>query len=90
MPLDTRHHRFKPKVSFPEEWRITEERRIELAKYRQDIALRDQQRELAGRLVDGVKQIEQGLAKQEPIRQSQPEMIQAVRGTKGKRVTVRR
>lgn len=90
MPLDTRHHRFKPKVSFPEEWRITEDRRIELIKYRQDIALKDQQRELAGQLVDGIKQIEQGLAKQEPIRASLPDMIMAARGGKQKRVTVRR
>jgi small subunit ribosomal protein S35 len=90
VPLDSRHHRFKPKVSFPEEWRITEERRIELIKYRQGMVMKDQQRELAGQLVDGIKQIEQGLAKQEPIRQSLPEMVQAVRGIKGKRVSVRR
>jgi small subunit ribosomal protein S35 len=90
VPLDTRHHRFKPKVSFPEEWRITEDRQMELVKYRRDIVLKDQQRELADQLIDGIKQIEQGLAKQEPIRASLPDMIMAARGGKQKRVTVKR
>ncbi len=79
-------------MSFPEEWRITEERRIELIKYRQAISLKDQQRELAGQLVDGIQQIEEDLAKQPSTRESLPDMIMAARGSKGKqkKVTVRR
>jgi small subunit ribosomal protein S35 len=63
-----------------------------LIKYRQAITLKDRQRELAGQLVDGIQQIEEGLAKQEPVRESLPEMMMTARGIKGKqrKVTVRR
>jgi small subunit ribosomal protein S35 len=90
--LDTRHHRFKPKVNFPAEWRITKERRTELIKYRQAAALIDQRRELAGQLVDGIQQIEADLAKQVPVKESLPTMMMASRGSKGqqKKVTIRR
>jgi small subunit ribosomal protein S35 len=92
VPLDTRHHYFKPRYEFPEEWKITEQRRVELIQYRQAIAQKDQQLELEGQIIDGIKQIEEGLAKQEPIRESLPEMLLGARrpGTKGKKVSVRR
>ena len=35
---------------------MTKERRIELTKYRHQIATQDQQREIAGQLLDGIKQ----------------------------------
>ena len=89
VPFDTRHHYFKPKLSFPEEWNLTEQRRIELARYRQAIAEKDAQLELSEGLVDGIQQIEEGLAKQQPIRESLPEMLLAGRRP-GKRVGVRR
>ncbi|KAE9377957.1 hypothetical protein N431DRAFT_479089 [Stipitochalara longipes BDJ] len=92
VPFDTRHHHFKSKLSFPQEWNVTEQRRVELVQYRQAIAEKDQQLELAEQLVDGIKQIEEGLAKQQPIRESLPEMLLAARrpGAKGKKVGVRR
>jgi small subunit ribosomal protein S35 len=79
-------------LSFPEEWNMTEKRRIELAQYRQVIAEKDKQLELAEQLVDGIVQIEEGLAKQEPIRESLPEMLLGAKrlGLKGKKVSVRR
>ena len=92
MPLDTRHHRFKPQYNFPEEWKITEQRRIELIGYRQALAKRSQKVELSGQLVDGVKQIEEGLAKQERMKEPLADMLLAAQrpGVKGKRVSVRR
>ena len=89
MPFDIRHHHFKPKLSFPEEWNLTEQRRIELVQYRQAVVDKDAQLELSERLVDGIKQIEEGLAKQQPIRESLPEMLLAGRRP-GKKVGVRR
>jgi small subunit ribosomal protein S35 len=75
-------------LSFPEEWNMTEQRRIELAQYRQALEERDKQLELAEQLVDGIKQIEEGLARQEPIREALPEMLLGAR--RGKKVGVRR
>lgn len=67
---------------------MTEQRRIELVRYRQALEERDQQLQLAEQLVDGIKQIEEGLAKQEPIREAPPEMLLGAR--RGKKVSVRR
>lgn len=86
MPLDTRHHHFKPKLRFPKEWALTDERRQELAQYRLDMAQKDQNLELKGQLVDGIKQIEE--VKARPIvQEALPEMVMA---GKGKKVAVRR
>ena len=91
VPLDLRHHRVKAKPKFPKEWTLTEERREELAKYRQGMALKDQQREIAGHLIDGVRQIEQELAKPPKVTNAVPELVAAGRGKgSGKRVSVRR
>ena len=71
---------------------MTEERAAELAQYREHTAQVDRQRMIAGRMVDGVKQIEEALAKPNPERDALPEMAMAGRGARGnqKRVTVRR
>ena len=89
MPLDTRHHHFKPKPRFPKEWALTEERREQLAQYRLQMEQKDQKLELEGQLVDGIKQIEQVIAR--PIAQEAlPEMVMAGGKAKGKKVAVRR
>lgn len=92
MPLDTRHHIFKEKPKFPKEWRLTEKRRAELEASRAFAKQRDEQRLVAGAVVDGIKQIQDALAK--PVEQAAPvaEMVTAGKGkaAKGKRVTVRR
>ncbi len=62
---------------------------MELVKYRQGLAAKDAQLELSERLIDGIKQIEAGLDKQEPIRESLPEMLLTGKRP-GKRVGVRR
>ena len=60
-----------------------------MVQYRQAVVDKDAQLELSERLVDGIKQIEEGLAKQQPIRESLPEMLLAGRRP-GKKVGVRR
>jgi len=71
---------------------MTEERQEELVKYRLGMKFLDQQREVSGNLVDGVRQIEEELAKPPPPRRAAPEMVMAGRGgsAKGKKVVVRR
>jgi small subunit ribosomal protein S35 len=68
---------------------MTNERRQELATYRQQMSLKDQQLEVAGQLIDGIRQIEDGLAKAAPVRDAIPETVMAGQG-KGKKVAVRR
>ncbi|TVY34131.1 37S ribosomal protein S24, mitochondrial [Lachnellula subtilissima] len=94
VPLDIRHHHFKPKLRFPQEWALTDERREQLAQYRLQMEQKDQKLELEGQLVDGLKQIEQVISR--PIAEvALPEMVLAggkVAGgkAKGKKVAVRR
>lgn len=95
VPLDTRHHHFKPKLRFPQEWEMTEERRKNLNALRQKQVARDQQLEIEGQLVDGVQQIQQALASK-PVEAVIPDMALAGRGGKaavkagGKKLAVRR
>ncbi|KAI6710866.1 hypothetical protein JHW43_006597 [Diplocarpon mali] len=83
IPLDTRHHHFNPKPKFPKEWAVTEERRQQLEKYRQAAVLKDQKREITGRLIDGVKQIQEELRrKPKDLGDLLPEPVLAGRGKK--------
>ncbi|KAI4175785.1 MAG: hypothetical protein LQ343_001398 [Gyalolechia ehrenbergii] len=61
VPLDFRHHKWKPKLEFPEKWKMTQQRKEQLETNWQQKALKDQEREEAGQLVDGPKVIEQML-----------------------------
>jgi len=92
IPLDTRHHIFKEKPKFPKEWRLTEERRAELEASRTFAKQRDEQRLLGGAVVDGIKQIEEALAKPVQLKLPVAEMATVGKGkaAKGKRVAVRR
>ncbi|KAH6609696.1 hypothetical protein Trco_003042 [Trichoderma cornu-damae] len=58
VPLDLRHHKTEPKPRFPKEWRLTDERRRELAEYRQRAAIADAKRAEDGLLVDGQRLID--------------------------------
>ncbi|KAI1081252.1 mitochondrial ribosomal subunit protein-domain-containing protein [Whalleya microplaca] len=58
VPLDTRHHVFKPKPKFPKEWRMTEERKKLIEETRQKALLLDQAKEEAGQLVNGLETID--------------------------------
>ncbi|KAL8915585.1 MAG: hypothetical protein Q9171_000150 [Xanthocarpia ochracea] len=59
VPLDFRHHKSKPKIEFPEEWKLTEQRRAQLEENQRQRELRETEREKTGTLVDGVQIIEQ-------------------------------
>jgi len=50
----------------PQEWKMTPKRKEELARYRLESMMADQQRMMNGMLVDGVKQIEQAFKKPAP------------------------
>ncbi len=91
IPLDIRHMKPKNimKPEYPKEWYITEERRAELERHRQELRLKDEKLAVQGQLVDGIEQIEQGFVKIAAQRKALPEMVMASK-PKGKRVTVRR
>ena len=61
VPLDFRHHKWKPKLEFPEKWKMTEQKKEQLEANWRQRALREQEREEAGQLVDGPKVIEKML-----------------------------
>lgn len=88
LPLDTRHHHFAPKPQFPKEWAVTEKRQQELDQYRQAMVLKDQGRAITGKLVDGIKQIEEGLRKRVNLGTVLPEPVMVGKG--GKKVGVKR
>ncbi|KAI4102726.1 MAG: hypothetical protein L6R37_004198 [Teloschistes peruensis] len=61
VPFDFRHHRYKPKMEFPEQWKVTEGRKAQLQATWRRRALADKEREQQGTLVDGVEVIEKML-----------------------------
>lgn len=76
----------KPKPRFPREWALTEERKQELAEIQAESLRRDTVRQLAGQVMDGVKQIQEGITRASLVKERIPEMA-----SKGKKkVAVRR
>lgn len=61
VPLDFRHHKYKPKLLFPEAWKLTAERKQQLEVDRQQKMLTEREKEEKGEIVDGVRAIEAGL-----------------------------
>lgn len=57
VPLDLRHHKFKHPLKFPEAWKLTPDRKAELASYREQVLQIEEDRQVQGLLVDGVKEI---------------------------------
>ncbi|KAI5359295.1 Putative ribosomal protein S24/S35 [Septoria linicola] len=58
VPLDTRHHKFKKPMQFPEEWRMTEERRQELEAKRRQALLEEGKKVEQAQIVSGAEAIE--------------------------------
>ncbi|KAF7554190.1 hypothetical protein G7046_g6880 [Stylonectria norvegica] len=89
VPLDVRHHTFSHKPRFPKNWRLTDERRLELAEIRQRAAVEDVRRAEAGLLVDGAKVIDDFLMNREledqQKQQKVAELVAAPRATGGNR-----
>ncbi|KAL9033982.1 MAG: hypothetical protein Q9180_005657 [Flavoplaca navasiana] len=88
VPIDFRHHKSKPRFEFPENWKLTEERRAQLEENRRQRVLVEKEREEAGRLVDGAKVIEQvmeALARKAPA----AARVEAPKGKSRKRLAAR-
>ncbi|KAM0271088.1 hypothetical protein ACHAQH_009237 [Verticillium albo-atrum] len=58
VPLDTRHYKPVVKPKFPKEWRLTADRKKELAALREHAKQLDAGKEAEGQLVDGLKTID--------------------------------
>lgn len=70
VPLDFRHHKYKPKAEFPDAWKLTEERKQRLDMDREQRLLAEREREKNGQIPDGVRAIEawlQAMPKTESI-----------------------
>ncbi|OAA42133.1 Ribosomal protein S24, mitochondrial [Metarhizium rileyi] len=86
VPLDLRHHRIKEKPRFPKEWRMTEERRLQLDEQRKAAAIADIKRAEGGLLVDGKQAIDGYLMQklvEEQEKQTVAEMVPAPKAGKG-------
>ena len=55
VPFDFRHHKFKKRIEFPQDWALTSERKKLLELERGAVKASEQQRMLAGDIVDGTK-----------------------------------
>lgn len=58
VPLDFRHHKFKPRIEFPDTWKMTPEKQAQLAEIRRQQILAEQARENNGQIADGLGIIE--------------------------------
>ena len=79
VPLDFRHHKFRPKVEFPEGWKLTREKRARLEEGRKMRGEREKEREEQGRLVEGVTIIDQALRKL-PVKNEGRVLVEAQQG----------
>lgn len=82
VPLDLRHHKYKPKLEFPEEWKLTPERNQQLEKDRQQRLLAERTRQEKGEVPDGFKAI-QAFMKEQPST-GPSRMLLEVKQLKGK------
>ncbi|KAL8951653.1 MAG: hypothetical protein Q9222_002381 [Ikaeria aurantiellina] len=80
VPLDFRHHKFKPKVEFPEAWKMTTERRAQLEENWRQRELGDQEKEERGQLLDGAKFIEKALEEAVAMRSRAAPAVAAPKG----------
>lgn len=89
VPLDTRHHTFKPKPKFPKEWRVTPERLNELAEQRKLAAEADKLRQEENLFVDGRAIIAE--AHEEMAREALRQVVETPSAAgKGKKISIRR
>lgn len=64
IPLDTRHHKVEKKPKFPREWRMTPERKKELAAIRKQAMLLDAGKTEEAQLAEGSKKQHEALSKE--------------------------
>lgn len=79
VPLDFRHHKFKPKVEFPEGWKLTREKKARLEEDRKMRLEGEMEREAQGRLVEGVRVVEEAM-KRLPARDESRVLLEAQHG----------
>lgn len=90
VPYDFRHHKFKPRVKFPEAWKMTEERRAKLEQERERKAIEEGQREAAGQIIDGEAIVMEHVRRIRPLSKPQSEiLLEAKQEKKGGRERVR-
>ena len=83
VPLDFRHHRFKRKVEFPEEWKLNNKRRQQLEEAQERREIEDKRREEEGRMIVGASIIEEAMRRL-PVRDESRVLVEAQQGRRGK------
>ena len=78
--VDFRHVKWKPRLEFPERWKVTEERRGLLEKQWAEAEARESKRQVDGSMVDGIALIEEA-AKRLPVAEPKAELTRAGRNT---------
>ena len=78
VPLDFRHHKFKPKVEFPEGWKLTREKKLMLEKDRMLRSEQEREREVKGKLIEGARVVEEAM-KRLPVRDESRVVLDAQR-----------
>lgn len=76
VPLDFRHHKFKPKVEFPEGWKLTREKVVRLEEDRKLRLEQEREREVRGKLVEGVRVVEEAMRRL-PVRDESRVLLEA-------------
>jgi small subunit ribosomal protein S35 len=72
IPLDLRHHKVRRKLRFPDEWKLTDERRKMLVDLRAQQQQLDDGKRAEGLLIDGVNMIKEARGRlPAPERQAQ-------------------
>ena len=89
VPLDFRHHKFKPKIEFPEGWKLTKEKKVGLEEGRTLRLEQEREREVQGKLVEGVKVVEAAMRRL-PVRDESRVLLAAQQGRKGGKKKLKR
>ena len=89
VPLDFRHHKFKPRREFPEEWKLTKEKKKGLEEGRKLRLEAEREREVQGKLVEGVRVVEEAMKKL-PVRDESRVLLAAQQGKKGGKKRLKR
>ena len=89
VPLDFRHHKFKPKREFPEEWKLTKEKKQDLEEGRRLRLEAEKEREVQGKLVEGIRVVEEAMKKL-PVRDESRVLLAAQQGKKGGKKRLKR
>ena len=79
VPLDFRHHKFKPKVEFPEGWKLTREKKARLEEDRKMRLEQEREREVQGKLVEGVRVVEEAMQRL-PVRDESRVLLETQQG----------